>query len=326
MWQYQAAHGTSILTIATSASFEFGDYNLACGEWETPSAEFPSEPYYSYDSRTPLSTDLEAKYPSWKHRFCPTTAQFLAWFLGKPVDSLNGTVDIEALDTGRKHPLTIRVQEDGATIPDNAQAVDAHCVGLVMTMEKDRSFIVETEFVFGSLEDIDDNVNLTTAPVAPGDLLTGKYDGNPILIWDSAVDAHAISGVWKVQVMGTQEFEIVSSDEGTTQSVYTHKFAKPKIILYAVFATVADFQLWKDYKARKVDTDMTVQIKKADATSNILFTFSKCRINTIKKTGHRNAGHYGVIITLEADSVIGSSDWWTEGGITFATHWKANLA
>jgi len=325
VWAYQSAVGTAELVIATSDSYEFGMYNLACGEWKTPMVNNPSNPYYSYDSRTPLSTDGESTFPTWKHTFNPTTAQFLAWFLGKPVDNDPTTVEIEALDTGLTCPITFRVQEDGATVPDNAQGMDAYCIGLAMTMEKDKSFIVECEFVFGALQDIDNYVNLTKDPVMPGDLLTGRYRGNPIVVWDAGVDNHALAGTWKAQVVVSQEFEVVASDEGATQTVYTYKFLKPKIVLYSVVATAAEHELWKDYIARKINTDMTIQVKKSDNTSYITFTFSKCRITSMEKTGAKNEGHYGVITTIEADSIIGSADWHTEGGITYATHWRDSV-
>ncbi len=82
---------------------------------------------------------------------------------------------------------------------------------------------------------------------------------------------------------------------------------------------------WDDYIDRKVSTNMTIQVKKHDGTSNILLTFTNCRIGTIKKTGERNKGHYQAVATMQADKVEAVSDWFTEGGVTFADHWRAAL-
>ena len=63
-WQYQAVVGTAIITAVNSPCFELGEYNDECGKWNSPFVENPSEPRWSYDSRTPTLTDLETKYPN----------------------------------------------------------------------------------------------------------------------------------------------------------------------------------------------------------------------------------------------------------------------
>ena len=324
VWAYQAAVGTSAIIAVDSLSYEFGEYNNDCGKWNTPFVENPAEPSWVYNSRTPTLTDLDSNFPTFSHVFNPTTAQFLAWFLGKPVNA-TPLVTIETLDSGLTYPLTIRCQEDGgsANVPQNAQAVDCYCVGLTANMERGKAFLVETEFAFGSLEDIGDNPNITTAPIAPGDLLTGVYNGNPIVKWDVDGDNVSIPGVWRADFKCAQDWEKVTSSLGTTQRVYTHEMQPVQIILSAVFETN---DTWDDYFHRKAATNMTIQVKKFDETSYITFTFTNCRIVNIKKSGARNKGHYGSVCVLTAEKVEGTSDWFTEGGITFATHWKANLA
>ena len=317
MWQYQAAVGTSILTIATSASYEFGDYNKECGKWNSPFIENPAVPSWVYASRTPTLTDMETKYPTFSHAFLPTTAQFLAWMLGKPEDS-DPEVVISALAAGMTYPLTIRCQEEGGTAPQNMQAVDCYCVGLTMKMEKGKKVIVEPEFAWGAFEDIGDNVNLTTKPVAPGELLTGVYNGNPDVTWNVT----SMTGVWRADVKCSQEYDIVSSDEGTTQTVYTGKMNPVQIILSAVLKQNVS---WDDYKDRTART-LKIKVKKFDDTSYIELTFTNARVVSVKKTGDKNAGHYGATMALIAEKVEGESDWFTEGGITFATHWKAAIA
>lgn len=321
VWAYQAAVGTSIITAVNTVTYEFGEYNDECGKWNTPFVENNALPSWVYSSRTPTLTDLESKYPTFSHVFNPTTAQFLAWMLGKPVDA-DPLVTIETLDAKMTVPLTIRCEELGGTNPQNAQAVDCYCVGLTAKAERGKSFLVETIFAWGALEDIGDNPNLTTAPVAPGDLLTGPYNGNPIVLWDIDGDNVALTGVWRADFSCQQEWEKVSSSTGTTQSIYTYKMKPVKIILSAVFLINDP---WDDYVDRKATTNMTIQVKKHDDTSYITFTFTNCRIQTIKKTGDRDGPAYGSVCTLIAEKVEATSDWFTEGGVTFATHWKAAI-
>lgn len=321
-WAYQAAHGTSSIIAVDSTAYEFGEYNDECGKWNTPFVENKALPSWVYSSRTPTLTDLESEFPTFTHAFLPVSAQFLAWMLGSPTDT-DPTVTIAALHTGRKTPLTVRCEELEGTNPQNAQAVDCHCVGLTCKAERGTSFLVETEFAWGALEDIGDNVNLTTAPVAPGDLMVNPYDGNPITTWDVDGDNVALTGVWRADFKCAQEWEKVSSGVGATQSVYTYKQQPVQIVLSAVFL-VNDG--WDDYVDRKATTNMTIQVKKHNSTNYITFTFTNCRIVSIKKTGDRNKGHYGSVCTMMAEKVEAVSDWFTDGGITFATHWKTALA
>ena len=322
VWAYQAVAGTSIITAVNSVTYEFGEYNEECGKWNSPFVENNAEPSWVYASRTPTLTDLDSKYPTFTHAFLPTTAQFLAWMLKSPTNT-TPTVTIGTLNTGLTYPLTIRNEKLGGTNPNNAQAVDCYTVGLTCKAEQGTKFIVSPEFAWGKLEDIGDNPNLTTAPVAPGDLLTGPYDGNPLVMWDIGGDNVQLTGVWRADWKNQQEHDIVSSDEGTTQSVYPGKMKPVQIILSAVFL-INDG--WDDYVDRKAATNMTVKVTKFDGTSYILFTFTNCRIVSIKETGDRNKGHYGSVMTLVAEKVEGLTDWFTEGGTTFATHWKAGVA
>jgi len=321
VWQYQAAVGTSIITTATSVSYEFGEYNEETGLWNTPAIGNPAIPSWVYNSATPTLTDLESVFPIFFHTFLPVTLQFLAWFLGSPVDN-DPTVDIGALSPGSMtHPLTIRNQEDGDDAPQNAQAVDCYCIGIACKMERDRKFLVQAKFAWGKMEDIGDNDNLTNVPLAAG-LMTGDFNGNPIVLWDIDGDNVSIPGVWKADFVGNREWTSTSSGAGATQTITLGKLAPIQIILSAVFETNDS---WDDYIDRKVSTNMTIQVKKNDGTSNALFTFTNCRINTIKKTGERNKGHYHSVCTMIAEKVEGVQDWFTEGGIVFATHWKAAI-
>lgn len=322
VWAYQAVVGTAIITAVNSVTYEFGEYKDECGKWNSPFVENPAEPRWAYNSRTCTLTDLATEYPTFVHPFLPVTAQFLAWFLGKPLDA-DPLVTIETLDTDMTYPLTIRLEEKGGTKPEVIQAVDCYCIGLTIKMERGKSMLVECEFCWGSLEDfsVDARPVLTTAPLAAG-LMTGPYDGNPIVMWDIGADNVSIPGVWRADIRGQRDYENVSGDQGAVQTNYIYKVLPIEIILSAVFETD---DMWENYVNRTATTNMTIQVKKHNATNYITFTFTNCRIRSIKKTGERNKGHYAAVCVVRAEKVEGSTDWFTEGGVTFATHWKANI-
>jgi len=325
VWMYQAAVGTSQITAVDSPSYEFGGYNEETGKWNGPYVENPVEEYWIYSARTPKLTDLETKYPTFKHAFLPFTAQFLNWMLGSATDS-DPEVLLTALNSGMPVPITIRLEEleGSANVPQNANAVDCYSVGLTMKAERGTSFLVQSEFAFGSLEDIGDNPNLTTSPLAPGNV-SGPYDGNPYVMWDIDGDNVNLPGVWRADIRCEAVKESVSSDEGTVNTTYVYKLKPVQIVLSAVFETNDS---WDDYVDRKASTNMSIKVTKHDGTSYLLLTFTNARIVSIKKTGHRNKGHYGSIMAIIAEKVEGESDWFTEhgGSPTFATYWKAAMS
>ena len=325
-WAYETVPGIAEIVANNTVTYEFGNYNDECGDWNIPFTENPSMPYYVYSKRTPSLIDAEKEFPTFSHVFNPVTAQCFAWMLKKP--SKNDPVtDIVALEEGMTYPLTIRLEESGGTVPMLTQAVGCYCVGLTVKAERDRSLMVETTFAWQKMEDLATTTRpiLTTAPVAPGKLMSGNYSGNPQVKWDVDGDNHDLQEVWRADWTQEQEFETVSSDEGVTQIVYTYKFKPVQIILSAVFE---DNDGWDDYFNRKVSTNMTIKVYKQDLTSYILATFTNCRIVKIKKTGVRHEGHYGAVCNILAEKVEYESDWFTEGGTdgTWATHWKALVA
>lgn len=315
VWMYQSAVGTAEIVIATSTSYEFGEYNEECGKWSIPHSVNPTESHWVYNSGTPTLTELERKFPTFKRVFLPVTAQCYAWMQGKPVDA-DPAVTISTLTSGMTSPLTIRLEELEGTHPDNVQAMDCYCIGLTSNAERGKSFMVEAEFVYGTLQDINDYVNLTTAPLAAG-LMTGAYNGNPVLEWNSV----SIPGIEKAVWIEKKEYEVVSGDEGVVQTIHTYKTQPVKIMLWG---GIEVDDMWDEYKAR-TKRNMTIKITKFDSVSNIMFTFTNCRITSYERIGERYKGKYASVITLEAEKVTESADWFTEGGVTFADHWRAAL-
>jgi len=295
-WAYETVPGTAEIVDVDTVTYEFGDYNDECGDWNTPFKENNAIPDYVYAVRTPTLTDVETEYPTFSHVFLPVSAQCFAWMLKKPAQN-DPSVDIVALEEGKTYPLTIRHEESGGTVPTGTQAVGCYCVGLTAKAELDKPLQVETTFAWQELQDVGatgTEPTLTTAPVAPGKLMTGTYT-NPEVKWDIGGDNDALTEVWRVDWTQAQEFDSVSSDEGATQTVDTFKFEPVQIILHGVFDGVAS---WDDYMDRKVSTNMTVKVEKQDITSFILATFTNCRIVSWKKTGHRYKGHYELNSTV----------------------------
>lgn len=325
VWQYQDAVGTAQITAATGVDavcFEFGEYNEECGKWSIPTTQNPAEPHWVYNSGTPTLTNAARKFDTFKKVFLPVTAQVYAWFQGLPVNDNPGTPDtvsISTLTSGMTYPLTIRVQEDEGTHPDHVQAVDCYCIALTSNAERGKEFLVEAEFVYGEIQDQHTYDNITDPPLAAG-LMTGAYNGNPILEWNGV----PILGVEKAVWMEAKKHSVVTSDEGVVQTIHTDKSESVKIILWG---GIEVDDLWDDYKAMapRVIRDMTIQVVKYDSVSNIMFTFTNCRITSYERIGAQYEGKYASIIKIEAEKVTPVSDWFTEGGVVFATHWKAAL-
>jgi len=264
VWAYQAAIGTAAIVAADSVSYEFGEYNDECGKWSIANTQNPTESHWVYNSGTPTLINTERKFQTFKKVFLPVTAQCYAWMQGKPVEA-DPNVTISTLTSGMTYPLTIRNEELEGTHPDNVQAVDCYVIALTSNAERGKELLVEAEFVYGTIQDINTYVNLTTAPLAPGNLMTGSYNGNPIFKWKDV----SIPGVEKVMWMESKEHDIVTSDEGVTQTIHTGKSESVKII---VWGGIEVDDMWDDYKARYT-RNSTLQLKKYDETSNIMFTF-----------------------------------------------------
>ena len=320
VWQYQNVVGIAQITAVNSPSFEFGQYNDQCGKWMIPHTVNPTESYWVYNSGTPTLIEAERKFPTWKHVFLPVTAQVYAWLQGLPVDTNPVETDVIGITTllsGMTAPLTVRVEEKEGTHPDVTQAVDCYCIGITSTAERGKEFLVEAEFAYGALEDIDPGGDnrpiLTTAPLAAG-LMTGTYNGNPVLEWNSV----SIPGVEKAVWMEKKGSGIVSSDEGDKITIHTYKSEPVQIVLWG---GIEVDDMWDDYKAR-TKRNMTIDLTKFDDVSYIKATFTNCRITSYERVGERYKGKYASIIKLEAEKVTYVNDFFTEGGTDFDTHWK----
>ena len=55
--------------VSIERTYEFGEYNEECGQWNTPFVENPTQPKWDYDSRTPTLIELERIFPVFSHTF-----------------------------------------------------------------------------------------------------------------------------------------------------------------------------------------------------------------------------------------------------------------
>ena len=323
-WAYQAAAGTPIIDDATDLSFYFGDYNIECGDWNSPYVNNPSNPSWTYAVRTPSLIDVNREFPTFAHVFLPTSCQPYAWILKYPATGTPMT--IVALETGMGFPMTIRLEESGGTNPNLTQASDCYCVGLSSKAERGQELMVEAIFAWGKIQDIGDEPTLTTAPLKPAgeaaNEILGTYEGNPEVTYNGGA---IIAGIWRADWNQQQDFEVVSTGSGTTQTVNTYKYKPVEIILHAVFEQNAE---WDDYIDRTAAAPLTIKVWKHDRTHYILGTFTNARIISTKKTGHRNKGHYGTIMTLVAEKVEYAANWLAEydgADGDFGDHFKAGI-
>lgn len=320
VYAYESVPGTAIIVAVDSLSYEFGEYDELCKKWNSPFTNNQVSPFCVYNSRTPTLTDLEKKFPTFSHAFNPITAQYLSWILKSPV--VGPPVAISPLTEGMTYPLTIRLEELEGTNPSNIQAVGCYCIGVTVSGVSGNPLMVDCEFAWQKIEDIGDNPNLTTDPFPSGSgdtsTITNTFEGRPQVIWDKGVGDVAFNEVVIANFTIAQDYKTTSSALGTTQTVHTYKYRPVIITLHAILKTNTQ---WDDYVDRNIK-DLEIKFWKGDMVNYISHIFENCHINTVKKTGAKNEGHYEVIITLTAEMPTGTNNFANESAETFANHWK----
>ncbi|MFX1371334.1 MAG: hypothetical protein ACFFCE_05695 [Promethearchaeota archaeon] len=155
VWAYQSGVGVEAIDDADDTTYFFGEFDESCGDWTLPSIVNDVEEYYSYDSRESNITPIRPKYKPFKINFLPITPQYICWFL-KQVTKDGGGANIhnaEVLDTGLPLPITIRDELNDGSVDRLAQAVDCYMIKLGCTAMEGAPFLVESEWIFGRLED-----------------------------------------------------------------------------------------------------------------------------------------------------------------------------
>jgi len=322
-WSYQSAEGNyTNLDAADDTTYFFGDYNEECSEWNAPVKEMPQDSYWVYDERTPSLVENDPEFPTFKHSFLPTSWQPWVWFLKNPTSATPATC--APLHAGKTYPMTIRHQMAGADHYEVVQAGDCYCVELVSQFERGTEALVEATFAWGKLSDEGDYAKLTTTPTAPagGDNgVTGTYDGNPTVTWDTAGANKVLEGVWRVDMHLEQEFKSAIASGGSTQTVNLYRYKPIEVVMHGIFE-IRDS--WDDYVDREPRT-VTIKIWKHDRTHYVLFTLTNCVPINWKKTGKAYKGFYNSVCACEAEQLNITSNWLAEydgADGDFANHFK----
>ncbi len=323
VWAYESTPGTAVITAANSLSYEFGEYDELSKKWNSPFTINEVLEKWKYNSRTPTLTDLEKKFPTFKHVFNPTTAQWLSWILKNPV--AGPPVSISALTEGLTYPLTIRLEEREGSNPNLTQAVGCYCIKTICRGVSGNPLQVEAEFAWQKMEDIGDGSNaiLTTDPYPAGSggtsTVINSYDGRPQVIWDKGGANVAFDECTIAEFTIEQEYKITSSALGLTQTVHTYKYKKIPIILHAILETNLQ---WNDYVDRNIK-DLQIKFWKPDMVNYTQIIFDNCHIITVTKTANRNEGYYECIIALSAEKITAAtSNYANESSETFGNHFK----
>lgn len=210
VFAYQTAAGTESIDDASDVTYFFGEFDESCGDWNLPSIENDVDNYYSYDSRETNLVPNRPTYKPLKINFLPITAQYAAWFL-KQVTEDDAGANIhraEVLDTGLPLPLTIRYELNDGSVDRLAQAVDCYMVKLGCTAMFGSPFLVESEWIFGRLEDYRGEWK--------ADDTVASVDGDNITLTDEPQRAADYYNGWLVFVSGGDNedttFTVVDSD------------------------------------------------------------------------------------------------------------------
>lgn len=323
VWNYEATPGTAAITAADSVSYEFGNFSKECDKWSSPFEDMDIVHYYNYAERNAYLEDGEAIFPTWKISYHPTTAQFLGRIMKNP--TTGDPIDINLLHSGYTYPITIRLEENEGDNEQLVQTVGNYCIGMYCRGMRGSEVIVEEEFAFQSVEDHDDRVKLTTAPLAAGSDATYKiknsYDGNPVVIWDKDGEDIAFDMCYMAEFSIIQKYTTVSTDEGTKQLVRCYEYQPISIILSGILDTTNQ---WDDYRDRTA-RDIELKFWKPDMSNYISCIFDTCKVKTVVKTGIKYKGYYEAKMVILAQDLAVTSNFLDENPNNFAYHFKAGV-
>jgi len=312
-WAYEGTPKSAAITAVNSTTYYFGEYDDQVPDWEPPSVEHPAAPYYSYNSREAKLSKLDRKYPTIKHSYNPTTAQFLNRFLKDPTEASPATFAV--LDAGLPYPITLRHEQGEGSNPKLNQAVGCYTVGMLVRAALGLNLLVEEEFAYCSIEDQGDRPHLTTAPLASGGV-PGAYDGRPYFEWNSVHRPEVI----KVEILGQQNFKVVLDPTTEKQTVYCYHYEPVQMIINGVLAVNT---IWDDFIDRNARTAL-LKVYKPDMENYITIQLTNCQIIAYRETGVKNKGHYEVQAIIKGETLTGISNFLNEGS-NFSTHFKGQV-
>ncbi|MCP4550879.1 MAG: hypothetical protein GY834_02310 [Bacteroidetes bacterium] len=310
-WNYEGTPGTAAIDGPTSTSYKMGVYDESMDKSQgINSVSHPVKMYYDYSSREGKLTKLDRKLENFSHFYCPITPQWLSRFLKNP--GTGTPITIGVLNTGKTYPITFRHEQLEGTTPTNRQAVGCYTVGVTATAASNIPFNVEEEFAYMSIEDLGDNVMLTTAPItSPGCDVAGAYNGTPEFTWNSVSRPEVVKVVYNQKQIHKKVFDPATD----TQEIHLYEYESPKLIVNAILESDV---AWDDFIDREARTSI-LKVLKPDYATYIEMTFTNCLITSHKETGRRNKGHYEVQFAVEGEAISATAN---SCNTDFGTHYR----
>lgn len=317
-WAYETtAYRTPAITLATSTSYRFGEYDKSIAKWAAPQVEARVGDFWTYNSRTPTFTDLKLNFPEFKHTWNPTTPQHAVWMLGKCTDDTPDTFEPYTVSTS-KMPMTVRMEEDGGTTPRLTQAAGCYMTELYARAAIGSPYVVEGTFAYSDIYDVGDYAILTTMPTqCGGATVSQSYDGAPTVVYDVGGGGEAtltdiIAAEWRVKQNYSESMD--SDDLG--QTIYPNTFEPVELIMTALMESSSK---WDDFIDRNVK-DYSVSVYKPRGTYYIKWIFDNVRITNFQDEAEVYKGMITTKMIAKAEKVTGQFSW--DGSEAFATHFK----
>jgi hypothetical protein len=313
-WNWETTPGTTLITVAGSTSYFFGEYDEQRRMGTPPTFENVILSSYKYDRRTPYLTDGKRKFPPFSHAYYPTTAQAIVRMLGKCTDASPDT--FEPLDSGVQYPITVRFEENEGTTPSLVQFGECYTIGLMVDAAMGSNLLFEETFIPSKVSDQGDYASLTTTPTqAGGANVDGSYDGVPTVTWNAVPFEECI----RARILIEAEYSTTFSSDGLSQTVYKHRFKPIQFMLNAIFEENSEWDDFYDRNARAVN----VKVYKPDLADYIQFDLANARAATIKKTGVAGFGYYEAEISGIIEDLTGSFTF--DGSGTWGDHFKGEV-
>lgn len=317
-WAYETVPNTAEIVAVDSVTYFFGVDDDSQEQWKLPTKTMPVQSTHVYSKRMPNQLGLlDPKLPDFGEKYNPTTAQFLARFLGNPQTAEPITLD--PLNEGQTYPITVRHEQRGGSTEKINQAVGCRTVGIDLSGEIGSKLTVIEKFAWASLEDQGDRSILTTNPLAAGALTSPEsYDGRPYFEWNGT----QLPEAWRVNLNQTQQYKKSYVDQSTgKKAVYKFQYNEPSLTINAVLDSAIGYTIWDDFNDGN-QRDAILKFYKPDMVNYIQIDLADCYISTFKETGIKWKGQYESVIGIVPNDISGSSNFLNEGA-NFSTHFKA---
>jgi len=292
-WNWETTNGTAIITLATSTSYLFGNYDKDI-RISPPNIDQKLSEIWTHQYKNPTLSKGPTEFLTWKHQFHANNAIPEMMFLGDPTDATPDTIVIK--QTGLKHSFTARWEYKGGTNPRRVQSVGNYAVGYYGRAGIDIPNLVELTMAWQKMETEADRVALTTLPVYI-EAKEQSYFGLTEVLWDygEAGEADWVE-VFEVEWNQTQEFT-ESKTSKTTQLIYPHSYSSVDISFHAV---LNQNEQWEDYIARSIKDCAIKMTKPEDPTKYKQIIFRDVQITNVVDTHIAHDGKVLAIIKAKA--------------------------